>query len=159
MKIVEGNLLDFPESVDIIFQQCNVWACMGSGLAKSIRKTYPEAYTADVDYPIEKGFRRLGNYSTTPLTSDNSKRIVNLYGQDLGGENPFKIKAYMSALRKSLAHLQSEFRKDNKTQPKLGFPYLVGCGLAKGYWPYVKDITEWMVDQYGFTAIWIKFDE
>jgi O-acetyl-ADP-ribose deacetylase (regulator of RNase III) len=159
MKIIEGNLLDFPEDIDFAYHNANCRACMGSGIALEVRKRFPEVFQSDKDYSIQVGPRRLGNYSFSKLKKAPDKRVYNLYGQDLGGEVPFRIKSYMSALLKSLKHIRNECSVNKTKLPILGFPWLVGAGLGGGYFPYIKDVTEWMLDQNGFEGVWVKFNE
>lgn len=124
LKIVKGNLLE--SDCNIIIQQCNCFTTMGAGIAKQIKKLYPKAYTADINFHIPSGDKkRLGKYS---FSKENNKMIINLYSQ-------FKYGTYTrqtdySAMEKALNKLLKDYPEI--TKQKIGFPYLIGAGLAGG---------------------------
>lgn len=153
MKVIEGDLTDFPEGVNVILQNCNIHAVQGSGLARNIRNKFPEVYQADKDFKVEVGPKRFGNFSYVDLSSDNSKRVYNLYGQDLGMEFPLNVNAFMKALEKSLVHISTEVDK-----PKIGIPWLICCGLCNGDFTYIRPIVEFFVENYNIDAVWVKFN-
>jgi len=126
MKHTKGNLLRLAEAgeFDVIVQGCNCFCTMGSGIAKEIRETYPEAYEADLQ--TERGaYSKLGNY--TYAVVPNKFVIVNAYTQfgfNRMGENKdlFEYTAFKLILEK----LAYQF-----PTARFGFPY-IGMGLAGG---------------------------
>lgn len=150
MKIIEGDLTEFPNGINVAFHNCNVWNVMGAGIAKQFRTKYPEVFEADKNFSIEKGLERLGWYSEADVGS--GKKVVNLYGQDLYVDKPFNIGAYQSGLQL--------FLMDNQWEDDfvLGFPWMIGAGLARGDWQSIKDITEWNVDGFNLDAYWVKYN-
>lgn len=99
MKTIEGNLLDFPNGINMIFHQANTENVMGAGIAQQIRKRYPQAYKADKDFFIPKGRERLGNHSVALVSrnSEDYKLVVNLYGQSIISEvlEEFNLKGFI----------------------------------------------------------------
>ena len=57
----EGNLL-LAKDVEVIGHQANCQNTFGSGIARTIREMYPDAYKADCDAAIEK-VNTLGRFS------------------------------------------------------------------------------------------------
>ena len=79
IEYIEGDLLDFPNGINVIAQNCNCKNKFGSGLALQIKNRYPEAYKADC-LAAENDENRLGNYSKARL--GNNKHILNVYAQE-----------------------------------------------------------------------------
>ena len=157
MKIVEGNLLDFPEGIDTIIQNCNIRSIMGAGLALQIKNRYPEAYQADKKF-LPKDEDRFGRYSTADV--GGGRTIVNIYAQDLYGKNlsesgsPFRIEYYEKSLKAFLD--ASHFDLDDMV---LGIPWTIGSGLAAGCWDTIRLATEQICKENGVKAYWVRYDK
>ena len=155
MKIIEGSITDKDllgqNGIDTIAHGCNIHSTMGAGVALSIKQAFPEAYQADLDFPIEES-KRLGKYSVGVHKAwgnynVGSINIVNLYQQSLGGETPLKIDKLEMALTSFVS--QNNFKR-------IALPYLIGCGLAGGDFSVVQPMIEKILEPYD--AVWIKFN-
>ena len=157
MKTIKGDLLEFPDEINIAFQGCNVWSRMGSGLAKQVAEKRPEAQQADFKFP-KKGKDRLGHFSFA--IGDDGNMMVNLYQQNIIGGSPdnipFEIRHYCRALDSALEYVTQTSLFDDV---KLGFPKNIGCDLARGDWNYVRPITEWLVEKYKLEGIWVDYEK
>jgi len=81
VKLIKGDLLQLADegNFDAIAHGCNCYCVMGIGLAKQIKKKYPEAYAADLKTtPGDRS--KLGNY-TYASYNDNSFTVFNAYTQ------------------------------------------------------------------------------
>lgn len=165
----EGNLL--LSDCTVIAHQANCYNTMGAGIASQIKKMYPEAYDADVNFiktivpqeqlsklsRDEQANLKLGRCSRT-FSKDKKRVIVNLYGQ-LGFDRYVmqtqydKLKSAFEEMLQGLIHLEK-----NGFPIKLGIPYLMGCGLAGGDWSVVeRDIFE-LAKKYEREVYIYKFD-
>jgi O-acetyl-ADP-ribose deacetylase (regulator of RNase III) len=136
MKTVRGDLikLALAGEFDVIIHGCNCQCTMGSGIAKSIRATFPEAYAADCE--TVKGDRdKLGTFSSVALIRDGHPlTVVNAYTQfDWHGEGPL---ADYDAIRSVMRRVKQSFGGE-----AIGYP-LIGAGLAKGDWSIIAPIIE-----------------
>jgi len=156
MKVIEENLLDFPEDITTIFHVANIRKTFGAGIAKQIKDRYPAAYQADLDYPWDD-VDRFGEFSAAKVR--DGKYVVNLYAQDLGGDNlsedgkPFRLEHYKHALESYLYEIDLR-----SSLSKLGFPWMIGSGLSQGPWDKIKELTEYLVSQYDVEAVWVKYE-
>jgi O-acetyl-ADP-ribose deacetylase (regulator of RNase III) len=134
IEIVEGCLLKAFEKgeVNIIGHCCNAKGVMGSGIAKSIRTRYPQAYQRYRQL-YELGELKTGNIigANIGLESDN-KIIFNLVGQESYG---YDGKKYLDdeGFKKCLGLMSCRVKPDDV----VGFPLLMGCDRAGGHWPSV----------------------
>ncbi len=147
MKIqyIDGDLLDFPNGINVIAQNCNCQSVFGTGLALQIKNRYPKAYQVDkTHYAVyqNKGVGQLGSYSAVNL--DNGNIIINLYGQEGYGTATRQLN--YEAIYKAMETVARNMAKNSHKQYALGFPYLMGAGLAGGSWmvieAMIKDIFE-----------------
>lgn len=140
---VKGNLLD--QGYDVVIHSCNCLNIMGGGIAKEVKKRFPEAFEADKNFKLPKGEVRLGHYSYAEVVHDKTGqifKIVNIYGQHLiHGNGPLgdgvltEYDKLEKGLRDSISYIKEKY--DVKT---FGVPRLIGCGLAKGNWKKVTEI-------------------
>ena len=85
IKIIDGNLLDFPNDINAIAHSCNTRNIMSAGIAKQIKDRYPEAYEADTkayDTEYDKDGQYvhwLGKFSKAEI--NDRKYIYNMYTQ------------------------------------------------------------------------------
>lgn len=144
MKIeqIEGNLLGFPNGINILCQNCNCHAIQAAGIALQIKKRYPKAYSADWEFH-NKNNDYLGKFSFARV--GNERYIVNLYGQDKFGIGARQVnyEGIYSAMELLFQDLNQEYPKiDLKNGPIIGFPYGMGAGLAGGSWPIIYSMIE-----------------
>lgn len=143
-----GNV--FESDCTIIMHQANCFTTMGSGIAKELKMRYPEAYQADVDFPIPSGSEeRLGNHSFA-WSRDNTRLIVNLYGQHRYGRD--RKHTQEDKLLLAMDHAFSKLSALSLRRPdlpiKVGMPYLIGCGLGGGDWSIVSEGIEQIASKY-----------
>ena len=136
MKTIKGDLvkLALAGHFDVIVHGCNCFHTMNSGVAKAIRKEFPEVYETDVQL-TKKGDRgKLGNINATPIVrGDVSFYVVNAYTQyDYGYEG--KQRVVYEALRTAFGHVAAMSKGKRIAYPK------IGCGLAGGDWGFVSTL-------------------
>ena len=149
MKIeqIEGDLLDFPNGINVIAQCCNCKAVQSAGIAKQIKERYPEAYEADKTHHAvyqNKGNSMLGSYSSARVwkAGEKVRFVVNLYGQENYGveDRQLNYEAIYCAMNRLRINLNIAHR--NLQETVVGFPYGMGCGLAGGDWRIVYAMIE-----------------
>lgn len=151
MRIIQGDLLNCESNH--IAHVANCQCVFGAGIARQIREQYPEAYEADLE--TKKGDRnKLGTFSSANILDEN-KFIYNLYGQyGYGGGS---VNLDYLALEKSLWSLRDHLEGKQCNDIILGFPLLMGCGLAGGDFKIVQPMVEKMFETSGFETIWVKY--
>lgn len=159
MKIVYGNLLDFPDNINVICHQANINNTFGAGIANQIRKRYPEAFSADTK-AHKNQTAQFGNVSYCKLK--NNKFIFNCYGQSLYNKSiagvPTSYDAVYASLNKTKTILNKIHEITNgKFIPHIGFPYMMGCGLGGGNWEIYKCIIEETIGN-TFPYTYVKYD-
>ena len=151
MKIVNGNLITMVKraELDVIVHGCNCFCTMGAGIAKQIKREFPEAYKADLR--TQKGDRnKLGSITFASfIRPDNSAFwIVNAYTQFSYGRNGVYVD--YEALRECFSTIKSVFRGK-----RIGYP-LIGCSLAGGDWNIVSKIIDEELEGEDHTLVVIK---
>jgi len=131
VKYIEGDLLEMDKQFDLIVHGCNCFQTMGSGIAKSIREKYPEAWEIDRDCKLTPK-QRLGTIKYT--TIQNEPIIVDAYTQFRYGSD--KMNADYNAIRSCMKAIKKEF-----SGQKIGLPQ-IGAGLAGGDWDIIENIIE-----------------
>jgi O-acetyl-ADP-ribose deacetylase (regulator of RNase III) len=155
----EGNLL-LAKDVEVIGHQANCQNTFGSGIARTIREMYPDAYKADCDAAIGK-VNILGNFSVGYIPADHNissiRRIYNLYGQNLFGKGTRQTNydALYSALE-GMAHDLVENDMDLPA-PSVGFPYQMGSDRGGGNFRIVERLIEVAFENYEGGVIIYKF--
>lgn len=167
----EGNLL-LAKDVMVIGHQANCQNTFGSGIARSIREMYPEAYAVDTD-AAKQGANKLGNFSYADIPPKNItanshggliSRIYNLYGQNLYGKGVRQTNydALYSALEGMAKHLeptaQDKMMFDYDRRPKVGFPYQMGSFRGGGSWDIVSRLIEVAFADYPNDVIIYRLD-
>lgn len=132
MKELQGNLVEMSEEFDVIGQGCNCFCTMGAGLAKAIRKKFPEAYEVDLT-TIRGDKTKLGTITHTKHTNP---LIVNCYSQYNYGREKGKVYCSYDAIRSCMKKIKEEF-----SGKKIGLPK-IGCNLAGGDWSVVRSIID-----------------
>lgn len=140
----------FKSSCNLIGHQVNCQGVMGSGIAKTIRERYPQAYNIYMYKHKEEG-SHLGDISAATIPGSGDEimgdlHIVNMYAQDKYLPRGICHTNY-DAFRKCLQKIKyiitfgGEWPLAAKGW-KIGFPDHIGCGLAGGDWNIVKQIIE-----------------
>ena len=134
MKIIKGDLIALAKAgeFDVICHGCNCFHSFGSGIAKTIKEEFPDAYRGDLMTAFGSK-EKLGTYSWGDWYRDNivtrSHRVsvMNLYTQYKYGRKKdfFEYEAF----EKVLQELNRCF--GNVPSRRWGFPE-IGCGLAGG---------------------------
>ena len=136
MKVIHGDLikLALEGEFDVIVHGCNCFCTMGAGIAKQVKKMFPQAY--DVDQKTTRGDKnKLGTISIASITqSENNLTIVNGYTQ-------YNWRG--SGILVDYGAVQSVFKQIKSTFPgkRIGYPK-IGAGLAKGDWEVISDIID-----------------
>ncbi len=133
VKEVCGDLLKQP--VDIIAHQTNCMGVMGAGIALQIRTQLltSDEYNKYVKRCKERGADLLGH--TQLLEAPDGRIIANCFGEKIPtgkGQN-----TDYNALMHALARVKNYAKMSGL---KVGVPGLMGCGLAGGKWPIVRDM-------------------
>jgi len=132
IKIIQGDILKAKE--DIRAHQTNSVGIMGSGLAKQIKKIYPEAYE---DY--KKFCLSNTDVFGRTLISEckDGKYIAHLFGQYSYGTS--KRHTNYDMLERALNIL---FYKSEVMNKNVAIPYNIGCCRGGGDWSVVYQIIE-----------------
>jgi len=121
---------------DVIIHGCNCFCNMGAGIAKQIKREFPEAYKADLQ--TKKGDKKkLGTFSFAECIRNGNKIIVvNGYTQYNYGRN--KQNADYDAIETVMMCVWVDYGKKNL---RIGYPK-IGAGLAGGNWEIISEIIE-----------------
>ena len=159
----EGNLL-LAKDVVVIGHQANCQNTFGSGIARTIREMYPDAYEADCAATICKK-NTLGNFSIGYIPEEQSKKhntqikkIFNLYGQNLFGKGTRQTN--YDALYNALEGM-SKYLTENDMDlpvPSVGFPFQMGSFRGGGSWDIVSRLIEVAFDDYPSDVIIYRLD-
>jgi O-acetyl-ADP-ribose deacetylase (regulator of RNase III) len=149
-----GDLLDQPD-IDVIVHQANLEHTFGAGIARAIKQKFPYAYVADLSTPFNDS-NKLGTYSIGryPANPALYPTVVNMYSQTSLYPSHTSYDAMYEALTSLRAHLEplGIFRT-------IGFPYMIGCGLADGVWEIVKVIIEQAFEGSGIEVVIVKLPQ
>jgi hypothetical protein len=130
LKIIEGNLLDSPDTY--IAHQCNCVTKKVSGVAKAIFDKW------DVANDNERGTH--ANFGEVKMHVAPGKYILNMFTQHNTGDQSAdkgmdREHAFGQALIRMVGFLSTHSKKHNLPLT-ISFPYLIGCGLAGGNWDH-----------------------
>ncbi len=156
LQHIKGNLLDFPNGINVICQNCNCQAVQGAGLALQIKNRYPKAYEADKTHHAvyqNKGVSQLGSYSSA-IVGEN-KIIVNLYGQDGYGTATRQLN--YEAIYKSMETIAKNMSQKPHASYIIGFPYGMGAGLAGGNWAVIESMINAIFEPTEIPVFVVKF--
>ena len=136
MRVIKGDLIQLAlaKRFDVIIHGCNCHCEMGAGIAKVIKKSFPEAYEADLQ--TAKGMReKLGTISHASVIRDNHTiTVVNGYTQfDYKGSG---VLVDYAAIRSVMQAVKMAF-----SGKKIGYPK-IGAGLAGGDWQIISKIID-----------------
>lgn len=148
---IKGNLLDFPNNIQAIAQNCNCHCIQGAGIALQIKKRYPAAYEADLKTKSGDWFK-MGKFSKAQV--NKNQYIYNIYGQfDMGGERALDYEAIYNGLE----NVKNDLIK-NKIK-SIGFPKFMGCGLAGGNWNIVSTMIKEVFDETNINVYIVEYDD
>jgi O-acetyl-ADP-ribose deacetylase (regulator of RNase III) len=152
---IEGDLLKFPNNINVIAHSCNTINVMGGGIAKQIKSLFPEAFDAD-SYACAKGEAILGKFSWCKLEGDPKKRIINLYTQKrVGSGRQVDYEGFYT----SLSFLAEALESSNfRAQYVLGLPFGISCGLAGGSWEIIYAIINEVLEKKSFKSYIVNKD-
>ena len=158
VKIIDGNLLDFPNGIDFIAHSCNTQNVMGAGIARQIKDRYPLAYEADC-HAMHEDEVGLGSYSFAWTDATQTKGIYNMYSQDkLGGERAVDYEGFYLALQNVANHIEWQDKHDDEIS-SLGLPWMISCGLAGGSWNVIFSMINDILIDRKFKTYIVKYDE
>ena len=147
MKTIKGDLLKLGanEKFDVIVHGCNCFHTMGGGIALQIRKTFQDAYVADLE--TNRGdIHKLGTYSSATINIDEHYLVVvNAYTQyDFGTS---EMKANYHSIKEVFERIAKDYNG-----LKIGYPK-IGCGLAGGEWSIVSEIIDTALEGQDHTLV------
>jgi len=153
---IKGDLLKEVTN-GIIVHGCNAQGVMGSGFAKQLKETYPEAYNAYREHYKEnyagKNILRLGECIGALVTPDIL--VINAVTQQYYGRERKRYVDY-DAVRKCFKQIaitacrETERRMNNSNEhiqtfaefaPSINFP-MIGAGLGGGDWDIISQIID-----------------
>jgi len=136
MKEQTGDLLVLADAgeFDVIVHGCNCFHTFGAGIARAIKKRWPEAYRTDVQRTLYGDRNKLGTITTTSVSS--SLTVVNAYTQfDYGSKGP---DVNYEAIRAAFRRIKELY---GNRELRFGIPK-IGAGLAGGDWDRISRIIE-----------------
>ena len=146
MKVIKGDLLILAEDglFDVIMHGCNCLCNMGSGIAKTIKERYPQAYKVDCE--TAKGDKnKLGDYTYSLIGEDNKIVLVNAYTQYSYSRD--KVDVDYDAVSSVFKKIKLGF-----SGKRIGYP-LIGAGLAGGDWKIIEAIINKELDGEDHTLV------
>lgn len=140
-----GNLFEHvhgtPGKIQVIMHSCNALGIMGSGIAKTVKEMFPEAYNAYLSalQGFHSASEALGSISHVLLVDrfDDPVFLVNIIGQHYYGKDGRKYTSY-DAIDTALIEVDRQFSTLD-IPIEFHFPTM-GCGLGGGNWDVVSQI-------------------
>lgn len=142
-----GNV--FEQDANMVIHQANCQCRMGSGIAKTIAKDYPEAVHAD-SLTSKGHILKLGTFSYAKCKKDNLI-IFNMYSQFMYGTDGRKTN-YIHMAR-ALWDIKNHILNYYQPNQRVCIPHLIGCGLAGGDWTVVKALIEDCFEDFGSNSV------
>ena len=157
LKEIDGDLLEFPEGINILGHCANTRSAMGAGIAAQIRITHPQAAINDREYEFPEGEQRLGRFSTYKFRNEEgeTKVIANIYGQ-LDPSTSKRAVNY-EFIAQGVERLM--LRAGKMKGSVVGFPKFMGCALAGGDWPIVESIIKTYAEKYSVRTVIVNWRE
>jgi len=146
MKVIKGDLLNLAEEglFDVILHGCNCLCNMGSGIAKTIKDRYPQAYEADCE-TVKGDKNKLGNYSYSLIGKNKQITLINAYTQYSYSRD--KVDVDYDAVKDVFKKIKHDF-----SGKRIGYP-LIGAGLAGGDWKIIDAIINKELDGEDHTLV------
>ena len=131
--IIKYNTDIFTFESDVLIQGCNCFNTMGAGIAKEIKRIFPDAWKADLA-TIKGDKNKLGTFT---FSSNKTKPyyIVNLYTQYTywDKQDMFYVDAFYKGMASVIDFFISKRAKANKENKTITFSLpAIGLGLANG---------------------------
>lgn len=151
MKTVQEDIFNGLQTgaIQVMMHVCNNAAVMGSGIAAAVKKNYPAAYDAYVNYGLHNAGLNLGTIST-------SRPIINLHAQDGYGYTEIRYLNY-EALYVSLTRARDWCEKNSITN--VGVPYGMGANRAGGDWNIVCAMIKSAFEYSGITLTIYQYEK
>ena len=131
----KGDLLTSDEK--IILHGCNACGVFRSGIAKSIRESFPNAYKVYMKQYENNGL----NLGDVIWDFESKKIIGNLVTQESYGRDKAQYVDY-NAIRIAIKNVNNIITTiSNDELPRVGLP-LIGAGLGGGKWSIISSIIE-----------------
>ncbi len=147
MKIVKGNIIELfkDDNFDIIVHGCNCFCTMNAGIAKQLKKDFPEIEQMD-NLTLAGDLTKLGKVTTIIVELNHGTGIiVNGYIQYKYGND--KVHVNYSALRNVFKYI-----KENYSGKRIAYPK-IGAGLAGGDWTIISGIINQELDGEDHTLV------
>ena len=140
IEYVKDDLI--KSDCDVIIHGCNCFNCMGAGIAKQIKETYPDAYKKDCS-TVYGDKNKLGTFTHVKVPNiyfpDKDVYIVNAYSQYTYGRKDGEIYADYKAINEVMSRISNFFVDTDEKTFKIGMPK-IGAGLARGDWEMISEI-------------------
>lgn len=149
LNYIKGDLIKIAKNgeFDVICHGCNCFITMGGGIAKFIKRAFPEAYEADK----KTKYGDASKLGTITVAETDDVTIINGYIQhDYKGAD---VLVEYSAVREVMKEIKRKF-----SGKKIGMP-LIGCGLAGGNWQVVENIIKDELGNEDVTIVIFNDDE
>lgn len=138
-RAIAGNILTPNKEARraLVCHQVNCKGVMGAGLAKQIKKAYPDLFSLYKHKcnQIQDGFGGLGDVLYYSAIDDAGYVIANIFGQDDYGTD--KRYTDYAALEKAFTSIAADI-----SGYTVRIPYQMGCGLGGGDWNEVLRIID-----------------
>ena len=137
MEKLKGDLVELAKQgkFQVIVHGCNCFCTMGAGIAKQIKKHFPEAFKADL--ATQKGDSdKLGDLSSAECKVQDGKSLIVVNGYTQFHWKGSGRKVDYKALRQVFKKVKS-----NYSGQKIAYP-AIGAGLAGGDWEKISLIIE-----------------
>lgn len=156
IKHITGNVLD--SDAPIIAHQVNCQGVMGAGVAKCIREKYPDIMTDYVRWcqNYDENYL-LGLIQLYRINENEDKFIANCFAQSKKSRygRLTNYEAFYNSMI-SLVHAVDHYH----LEPRIAFPYKIGCGIGGGDWNIILAIIKSVFSQFDdFTIEFWSLDE
>lgn len=142
IKYVKGDAVQalLDGEVDYLLHCCNCQNNFGSGIAKTIKEVFPEAYELDCSF-ARKGRNFLGN------VGESSVGVLNLYGQEYYGYvgdyyKKHKRQGSYGAISYGFNLIANHLSHKART---IALPYKFASDRAGCDWAIIEELIEWIL--------------
>lgn len=155
---IKGDLLT---ARGLIVHGTNAQGVMGSGVALQIKNKWPTAFdvykemfafSRDVPRSHYLGMISIATIENSVTGHGPGLGIVNMITQEFYGKDGGKYVKY-DAIDKGFETLAAAITRTGTFSTPVNFP-LIGCGLAGGHWPVVREIIEHRMDDRFTKVLW-----
>ena len=136
MPIVHKNGDLFTSKAKYLCHQVNCMGKMGSGIARTVREKFPNAYHDYMTLCLFGGKTTKQLLGGIQFCECGQKIIVNMFGQETYGT--FGQHTDYDAFRKCLKHIHNNVPAGST----IAFPHGIGCGLGGGKWAVILPMIE-----------------